>query len=319
MDARRFVFLHFEKAAAGIFLAWLFLGAGQLAAPPAGVGESARLSEQVSQIDAHMSVARVELPPVADYAREFRRQLDPPERAAPAFPDWCCHRRPNLVVEVPRKPGPIPSAHEPPTGLKVIASHGKVALSWEHATGNEHVRVSRYEVWRASGGGAFEKLAELSPEAKAYEDRSVTPRSKYSYRIVDHVEVSPDDAGGREITPPDRPELEIEASCETPRDVLLTLVEATSADPVLGVAAKAQLQVWTWDAVKGVFGAPKNVWSVTLGDKIQGTDAVLASVSRTKMAGREVGTVSVRWPDGTIDELGENVLPHELPRPRTGR
>src|SRR5438105_4117616 len=181
MELKRAVFLHFDKIAAGAFGLLLLVGAGPLVAPPRGVGEAATVRAEVEKIETHMNASVVSMDPVEDHTAALRRQLDVPDIRPGGLPAWACHRRPDAVVQLPAPVPPVASVHGAPGNLKSDASHGKVALSWE-AGKNEHLRVTRYEVWRKRDAGPFEKLTEISPETTRFVDTSVSPRSRYTYR-----------------------------------------------------------------------------------------------------------------------------------------
>ncbi len=314
MNARDFLLRHSEKIAAGSFVAWLFLGAGALARPPQGLTEGAKVDEQLSRIEAHMATKVVVVPPVEDYSAELRRQLEPPKKDPGQFPAWAFHRRPNVVFSLPPKPEALVPEHLPPKDLKVEASHGKIALSWAKGE-SKHLNVTRYEVWRKTGEGQFEKLAEVAPDRTSYTDTNVKPRSLYVYRIQDEVALSRDDVPAeQELAKCDKPTLgSDEAQAATLRDICFKLIEATPADPVTGVIGRAQVEVWTWNPAKNAF-EPKMAWKVLVGEKIPGSDAVLSNVATTQVPKvlRKLAVIEASWPDGVKDQAIEGELPEEI-------
>ncbi len=66
-----------------------------------------------------------------------------------------------------------------PARLQVITGIGSVELIWEP---NAEIDLAGYRVYRASGGGGFERVAELV-EAPSFSDRSIAAGLSYRYRV----------------------------------------------------------------------------------------------------------------------------------------
>ncbi len=84
---------------------------------------------------------------------------------------------PSNVVEVTTGNPPPPA---PPTNLEVTAAAPtRVDLSWEDNSTNE----TGFEVERATGSGAFQRIATVSASTALYSDRTVTAGTTYRYRV----------------------------------------------------------------------------------------------------------------------------------------
>ncbi|WP_218566277.1 malectin domain-containing carbohydrate-binding protein [Vallicoccus soli] len=68
-----------------------------------------------------------------------------------------------------------------PTGLAATASTTGVALDWAD---NGEADVVGYDVYRATGTGAFAKLTATPVRASAYTDSTAAPSTAYGYRVV---------------------------------------------------------------------------------------------------------------------------------------
>jgi len=67
----------------------------------------------------------------------------------------------------------------PPTGLRVLAGTGSVELNWDR---NTEPDFRAYQVWRAEGDGAFQRLGE--PEASSsFADRTAVAGKRYRYAV----------------------------------------------------------------------------------------------------------------------------------------
>jgi hypothetical protein len=66
-----------------------------------------------------------------------------------------------------------------PAGLRASAAPNSVELTWD---GNTEPDLSAYRVYRATVGGAFEKIADVSA-VPSYSDRAVEPGKTYRYAI----------------------------------------------------------------------------------------------------------------------------------------
>jgi hypothetical protein len=67
-----------------------------------------------------------------------------------------------------------------PAGLRATASANSIELSWD---ANAESDLASYRVYRAVGGGAFEKIAEVS-DIPTYSDRAVEPGKTYRYVVT---------------------------------------------------------------------------------------------------------------------------------------
>jgi hypothetical protein len=67
-----------------------------------------------------------------------------------------------------------------PAGLAAVASTHSIELMWDRSTAPD---LAGYRVYRAAGGGAFQKLGETR-EAPSYSDRTVEPGKSYRYAVT---------------------------------------------------------------------------------------------------------------------------------------
>ncbi|HTS27823.1 MAG TPA: hypothetical protein VMH81_18240 [Bryobacteraceae bacterium] len=68
----------------------------------------------------------------------------------------------------------------PPAGLRASAAPGSVELSWDRSQESD---LAGYRVYRATAGGNFEKIAEVS-QIPTYSDRAVESGKQYRYAIT---------------------------------------------------------------------------------------------------------------------------------------
>jgi hypothetical protein len=66
-----------------------------------------------------------------------------------------------------------------PAGLRASPAAGSVELSWDR---NTEPDLGGYRVYRAAGGGAFEKIADVS-QIPSYSDRNVKSGERYRYAV----------------------------------------------------------------------------------------------------------------------------------------
>jgi hypothetical protein len=66
-----------------------------------------------------------------------------------------------------------------PAGLRASAAPGSVELSWDRNTESD---LAGYRIYRATGGGAFEKIAEVT-QIPSYSDHAVEHGKTYRYAI----------------------------------------------------------------------------------------------------------------------------------------
>jgi probable HAF family extracellular repeat protein len=70
-----------------------------------------------------------------------------------------------------------------PSGLTaIVMSPGEIDLAWTKGNGDE----TGVAIFRQSGSRAWQRIAELKPNATAYIDRSAQPGVSYSYRVRTH-------------------------------------------------------------------------------------------------------------------------------------
>jgi|ERR1041385_6939892 len=68
----------------------------------------------------------------------------------------------------------------PPAGLRATAGPSSIEVSWEPGPEND---LANYRVYRAVGGGAFEKIAELPP-VPSYSDKATEQGKSYRYQVT---------------------------------------------------------------------------------------------------------------------------------------
>jgi fibronectin type 3 domain-containing protein len=81
-------------------------------------------------------------------------------------------------VSIPRYEDKFPPAA--PSAVHAIASTASIELSWD---ANTEPDLAGYRVYRSTGGGAFEKIADVN-ELPAYSDRAVEHGKTYRYAIT---------------------------------------------------------------------------------------------------------------------------------------
>jgi hypothetical protein len=67
-----------------------------------------------------------------------------------------------------------------PTGLRADAAPGSIELAWNRSPEPD---LSGYRIYRASGDGGFEKLAQVS-QIPAYSDRAIQRGTRYRYAVT---------------------------------------------------------------------------------------------------------------------------------------
>jgi fibronectin type 3 domain-containing protein len=67
-----------------------------------------------------------------------------------------------------------------PGGLHASAAPGSIELNWER---NTEPDLNGYRIYRATGAGEFEKLADVSV-APSYSDRAVEAGKTYRYAVA---------------------------------------------------------------------------------------------------------------------------------------
>jgi hypothetical protein len=184
---------HFEKLAlaiAGACLASVALGAART---PDEVASSRTLARELAEIGERSKPPSAAPAPPPDWVDRLRAQVEPGRvPQVDRFPGWLSHRRPTLVVYMPPDPRPVASVGAP-HGLAGEVRHGAVRLAWEagEVTGAtiESFRIER----REPSDAAWTKVAEILREpdqlapATGYEDKTVRPRVRYDYRVIQHV------------------------------------------------------------------------------------------------------------------------------------
>ncbi|MGD0500640.1 MAG: hypothetical protein ABSC23_19645 [Bryobacteraceae bacterium] len=66
-----------------------------------------------------------------------------------------------------------------PAGLRAVAALNSIELNWE---ANAEPFLGGYRVYRSTGGGPFEKIADIGP-TPAYSDRTAEPGKTYRYAV----------------------------------------------------------------------------------------------------------------------------------------
>ena len=82
-----------------------------------------------------------------------------------------------VVVATPA----ITTPPNPPENLVAVPSAGAVGLAWNPSRGRP---VALYSVYRASEGGAFERIGTTAPERTTYTDRDVQRGVTYRYAVT---------------------------------------------------------------------------------------------------------------------------------------
>lgn len=67
-----------------------------------------------------------------------------------------------------------------PVGLAAVASTHGIELMWDRSAASD---LAGYRVYRAAGGGAFQKLGETR-DAPSYSDRNIEPGKSYRYAVT---------------------------------------------------------------------------------------------------------------------------------------
>jgi hypothetical protein len=260
VDSTNALLRHGDKIVAGSCAAWL---AGALfvavASRPAAVDEGRVIEREIARLDDHERNWEVVLAPLADPLPRIRRELDP-SAVGPvdAFGPWLRHRRPSFIFAVtPPEVLPVP-IHAPPAKLHVVSSERhKVSLAWERDdAADRFVRVTGMDVERRDGDeGTWTRLATLGPAERAFVDSSAPPRTRLSYRIVEHAELDADDPHVHlkpvTLSPEEAVKaVELADPVQTLRDIFITFSGGSPDDPIqVGAAGKARgtFCVWLYD------------------------------------------------------------------------
>lgn len=122
--------------------------------------------------------ATVERPEWTDTAAEFGKTYHYEVQALVALPNGG-QAESDLSGEVSITPQDVfPPAT--PTGLHADPAPGSIELAWDR---NTEPDLAGYRVYRATGGGAFEKVADVT-QIPSWSDRGVEPGKTYRYAVT---------------------------------------------------------------------------------------------------------------------------------------
>ena len=74
----------------------------------------------------------------------------------------------------------LPEPPAAPNGLSArAASPSEIDLAWTDNSSSE----TGFEIWRKSGAGSFTRLRTVGPNSTLFEDRGLSPKVSYTYRV----------------------------------------------------------------------------------------------------------------------------------------
>jgi len=342
MDFKELALGHFEKAVLALGVVWLGFAAVSMAGTPAELASADKLNGYVDEISTYMDADAPGAATAPGWLSGLRGRLDPTGvGAAKPYPGWVLHKRPTYLYSTKAPPPKHTARHEAPDGVTAAAgARGQIDVTWQPASGNEYVLVTRYEIERRVGtDGEWTSVGEVDGNsARSYADTEIASRTEYYYRVISHAEIDQDNPVVRdedmELAAAEATKTSDEAGpAMTARDVFIfptQVTEVTMDDLVKDPNAKEQahIKVYKWDPTEEKF-VTATFYGVQIGQAIgevkkrRGreidfrTGAVLVDVEVRK---RDTGkgyseslyVIKFRFEDGSEEEANHKDKPAEL-------